>query len=445
MSLTKVTYSMINGAVLNVLDFGAVGDGIADDTAAIQTASDASGSAGASLYFPDGTYKITTAITISGNPKYIKRSRTSFYGAGDGTTIAPVGCSAFLMPDQGYYRFSIENMILKGNNTALIAAIDMSPTVVSYPLAGFIAAKLRIRDFVTFVKMKNAQINYFHDIDVDFTTALCKVFEIVPDSGTGQQCNANRVHRMRTTGDGTMLSATLPTATERATNWSFVECDIQFSGAQIPFYLIDGYNTIERCEFENSTAVNLIHIESIGATLSPSYNSISNNIIIGGSSATKIKITKTGTQTPTRNMIVNNDGGTGNFLDDGGASTYIINNNGNVTDTAGTSFFRHYEKNGVLQLVNLNATSNKGGIVVDAISKSTTIGKNLSGQVTFATAGTATVTFASGRQEPDTSYLTLLGGSANETFWVTSKATSGFTINSSNASSTAIVSWMLVR
>ena len=40
MSLTKVTYSMINASPINVSDFGAIGDGVADDTAAIQAAAD---------------------------------------------------------------------------------------------------------------------------------------------------------------------------------------------------------------------------------------------------------------------------------------------------------------------------------------------------------------------------------------------------------------------
>lgn len=50
---------------LSVKSFGAVGDGVADDTAAIQAAWDAAHASGRLLYFPPGTYRITAAIGIN--------------------------------------------------------------------------------------------------------------------------------------------------------------------------------------------------------------------------------------------------------------------------------------------------------------------------------------------------------------------------------------------
>ena len=61
MALTKVTYSMIEGASLNVLDFGADPTGVADSAAAIQAAVDAAD--GNYVFLPEGTYRITQSIT----------------------------------------------------------------------------------------------------------------------------------------------------------------------------------------------------------------------------------------------------------------------------------------------------------------------------------------------------------------------------------------------
>ena len=67
MSLTKVSYSMITGAPVNVLDYGAVGNGVADDTAAIQTAL----ATGKSIFFPAGTYNISGVISPRSNTTWI--------------------------------------------------------------------------------------------------------------------------------------------------------------------------------------------------------------------------------------------------------------------------------------------------------------------------------------------------------------------------------------
>ncbi len=66
MSLTKVTYSMIDGAPFNVSDYGATGDGATNDVAAIQLAVAAAKSAGGgTLYFPKGSYKVTFPSGLS--------------------------------------------------------------------------------------------------------------------------------------------------------------------------------------------------------------------------------------------------------------------------------------------------------------------------------------------------------------------------------------------
>ena len=66
MSLTKVSYSMINDDIANVRDYGAIGDGIADDTSAINNALAAN-----QVVKLAGIHKITATITIpEGNLEY---------------------------------------------------------------------------------------------------------------------------------------------------------------------------------------------------------------------------------------------------------------------------------------------------------------------------------------------------------------------------------------
>lgn len=76
MALTKVTYSMIDASSVNVRDFGAVGDGVTDDTTAIQNAIDYAeslfiakpdtfGSAIVKVIFPAGVYAVTN-LTAAG-------------------------------------------------------------------------------------------------------------------------------------------------------------------------------------------------------------------------------------------------------------------------------------------------------------------------------------------------------------------------------------------
>lgn len=74
------------GAVINVRhpDFGAVGDGVADDTAAIQAAIDAIPSAGGIVLFPPGVYIV---VPTSSAHAITLKSRVALIGFGSGISI----------------------------------------------------------------------------------------------------------------------------------------------------------------------------------------------------------------------------------------------------------------------------------------------------------------------------------------------------------------------
>jgi hypothetical protein len=85
MALTKVSYAMIEGNVVNVLDYGAVADGVADDTAAIQAAVTAAG-AGGTVFFPAGTYYTATGFNDGVNSVGVH-----FEGVGEASYILGAG------------------------------------------------------------------------------------------------------------------------------------------------------------------------------------------------------------------------------------------------------------------------------------------------------------------------------------------------------------------
>jgi hypothetical protein len=69
MALTKVSFSMIEDMVVNVKDYGATGDGVTDDRAAINLAfAEVIGRGAGTVYFPAGTYRITEFIGNTTSP-----------------------------------------------------------------------------------------------------------------------------------------------------------------------------------------------------------------------------------------------------------------------------------------------------------------------------------------------------------------------------------------
>lgn len=127
MSLTKVSYSMIQGAPANVLDYGADPTGTSDSAAAIRAAA----KTGRKLYFPAGTYRVDSSINYNDFVNNDSLLLNDVYWFGDGTcrigeptTGATViqynGTGTFLEIGQTtptYYGPSVmlKDMVIKGN------------------------------------------------------------------------------------------------------------------------------------------------------------------------------------------------------------------------------------------------------------------------------------------------------------------------------------------
>ncbi len=113
--------------VFNVMDFGAVADGATDDSAAIQAAIDAAEVAGGTVFLPDGTYRITAALTLTA-PDVVLRGQ-SMHGAiiKLGNTVDLNGINLNHAAD----RCIIENLTFDGNKANNTSGIGVQTNAVT--------------------------------------------------------------------------------------------------------------------------------------------------------------------------------------------------------------------------------------------------------------------------------------------------------------------------
>jgi hypothetical protein len=105
----------INGTV-NVKDFGAVGDGVADDRAAMQAAINAVPANGGVVYIPAGRYLVREAL-------FITRDNTVITGAGTGATLLIMGLSS---PAVGYSCIDVRTSLANGGSGGNITGVTIT-------------------------------------------------------------------------------------------------------------------------------------------------------------------------------------------------------------------------------------------------------------------------------------------------------------------------------
>lgn len=185
MSLTKVSYSMITGAPVNVKDFGATGDGTTDDTAAIQAAINFCTNLSnrrQTLYFPGADagqqYKITAPLVVNG--------RLNIVGDGEfSTSIYAVG-------------FTAGQFIIDFNNEAADVVYFGGMSQITLRSNNGAPTGIRMRN-TSYWTLKNVQLyGMTTGIYITGTGCFSNFFEQV----TGYQMSGYTVHFDNFTGGG---------------------------------------------------------------------------------------------------------------------------------------------------------------------------------------------------------------------------------------------------
>lgn len=100
-----------SGHSLNVLDFGAMGDGTTDDTLAIQAAISLAGAGGLPVYIPAGHYLITSSLLVTG----VDRVPFTIFGDGPSSSLlnkAAAGRPTLVIAGRSY--FAVRDLAFAG-------------------------------------------------------------------------------------------------------------------------------------------------------------------------------------------------------------------------------------------------------------------------------------------------------------------------------------------
>lgn len=349
-----VTFGVGSVSEISPYWWGAKVDDSTDDSAAWNAAFASvpitpTNKAGSSIIVPHGISKVTSPIDVPTTRTYIVR------GSGNGSVIHAVGCDAFTLQGQGYYQSDFSDFAVWGNNTASKSAFNLTPSTATWVAAGIHFENIRIVDFLIAWNVPDTQLCSFYRIKVDFTTTGGSVFYMNTSGGYGQS-NSNRVSELQVGGaDAQVFNFTFTYGQNAASNWTLEHSDIQISGTTTPITIKDRGYIIHDCEFENSTANNLILLTA-DDHFTPNNTSITNNYLAGGGAGgnAKIRSQTTGTQYAYYVTIIGNDAGSSStpLLDFVSGRTFsIISNQGTIVGNG----------NGYNFLVGNNSQSNHLG------------------------------------------------------------------------------------
>jgi hypothetical protein len=139
------TLANANATPISVKSYGAIGNGVADDTAAIQAAITACQVSGISLYIPAGTYKTTATLTITARlHMYGDNARTSVIQS---TALEAIVISASAGNSFSHFSdFGVEPVVPGTGTSGFVGRL----ATVSGFMSNFVIERIYVGDFGSF-------------------------------------------------------------------------------------------------------------------------------------------------------------------------------------------------------------------------------------------------------------------------------------------------------
>lgn len=465
---------------ISVADFGAVGDGVTDDSAAVQKAFDYIAPLGGTLFFPRGRYLFGSQVVI--DRRYASYAGGTFVGernlivSGYGAEIRTSGAITAFDVRGGWlpnHNCRIEGFTVyhRGNTTA-VGGIRLigAGAVTCYEISVVVSSSLPV-GYAAFSCENLDPAN-------DDTGCFWNYFDncaIRPWAGAEGNCtyglklmgtaNATTVRNIKFSGSNThiiIMASPGYTSSPNSVNidGNFFEgpntsTAISLVSSSTPYHITGTRITNNRFEAIN-TAVSLTGSGSDVQTptyMCGNYGDTSvTNYVVNPSNIPIVMLDAGLVSAPMGPMITHNQEGlivknNNAAFDTLTLRTPNLNCGVKITDINGTSLgawrFRSFGGNIGTAIGGTNSPLRPFGIAACyGISTTETLAHNLAGVASFSAAATTTVTFLI--PETNTNYSVFLENTGNRTLWVTNKTTAGFTINASAASS-ASVSWLLIR
>lgn len=157
---------------LSVKDYGAVGDGVADDTAACQAAINQAVAVGGEVYFPSGKYKITGGgLQITLGISTYDTQRVNLRGAGKGNTqILYTGTGNAVRYDGNVTGAGIVGAFTI-SDLQIIGAGPSSASGLTIVVAALVSVRdIMVLQFATGITLVDALSSDFHGVMSEFNT-----------------------------------------------------------------------------------------------------------------------------------------------------------------------------------------------------------------------------------------------------------------------------------